>query len=80
MSDCDLVAKRFTMYCNDPEIRRFAIESLMQAALKTGGGVRLTESRYEMLAALRYYLRQYLRFSEVAARAHSAPVPSLARD
>lgn len=56
------------MYCNDPEIRRFAIESLMQAALKTRGPVRLTKSQYEMLAALRYYLRQYLRFSELAAR------------
>jgi hypothetical protein len=56
------------MYCNDPEIRRFAIESLMQAASKTRGPVRLTKSRYEMLAALRYYLRQYLRFSELAAR------------
>jgi DNA-binding MarR family transcriptional regulator len=56
------------MYCNDPEIRRFAIESLMQAASKTRGPVRLTKSQYEMLAALRRYLRQYFRFSELAVR------------
>jgi DNA-binding MarR family transcriptional regulator len=56
------------MYSTDPEIRRFAIESLMQAGATAHRPVRLTKSRYEMLAELRYYLRRYVRFSELAAQ------------
>ena len=67
-SCCGLVGKRFTMYMTDPEIRRFAIEELMQAYSKSRGPARLTKAQYEVLAAFFYHVRQYVHFSELAAQ------------
>ena len=39
------------------------------AAASRKSSPRLTKSEYEMLAAFRYHLRQFLRFSEDAAQA-----------
>jgi DNA-binding MarR family transcriptional regulator len=57
------------MYIPDPQIRIFAVESLMRARSKLGRPARLSKSEYEMLAAFRYQLRQYVHFSNLAAQA-----------
>ena len=65
----------------DPEIRRFAIEELMQAHSKSYPG-RLSKAQYEMLAAFRHQVCQYAfqRVRRPGCRAHPAPVPSFAAD
>ena len=55
------------MYMADPEIRRFAIEELMQAHSKSYPG-RLSKAQYEMLAAVRHQVCQYVHFSEFVAQ------------
>ena len=57
------------MYIPDPQIRISAVESLMRARSKLGRLARLSKSEYEMLAAFRYQLRQYIHFSNLAAQA-----------
>ncbi len=51
----------------DPKIRRFAIEELMQAHSKSYPG-RLSKAQYEMLAAFRHQVCQYVHFSEFVAQ------------
>jgi DNA-binding CsgD family transcriptional regulator len=47
---------------------RFVIKFLMPARSKTRPADSLSKAQYEKLAALRYRLRQFLHFSELAAR------------
>jgi DNA-binding MarR family transcriptional regulator len=56
------------MYIPDPQIRIFTIESLMRVQSKPGRSARLSKAEYEQLAAFRYQLRQYVHFSNLAAR------------
>jgi DNA-binding MarR family transcriptional regulator len=51
----------------DPEIRRFAIEELMEARSRSRPAS-LTKAQYEMEAAFRRHVRQYVHFSESATQ------------
>ena len=61
-----LVGKRFRIYMREPEIRRSAIEDSKETRSKTHRAARLTKNEYEMLAAFRFHVRQYVHFSDWA--------------